>query len=207
MKKKKVALAFCSLNSSSADLSSYKIIVLLFIFHFRNSDWTHCWEPSQSQRNSPQWCSCSWAAQELLTKSSRCCSWARPLPGCNGSFKEVRILLGNIVGFFCDCMNMFLDFLFRICHKRGSVEGRRMRANCTQIAECAQTCVFASVCAYGLKERRWEQKLLTLSFVRDGTNCLLTVAMSCKISAIQPPYSALWHAQRTSLWSNWYWDK
>lgn len=166
-------------------LSSYKIIILPFNFHFRNSGWAHCWEPSQSQRNSPQWPSGTWTAQELLTKSSWCCSWTRPLPGHNGSFQEVQIVLCNLVLFSVMrwiCFFLWWDeYLVRFSVQNmpetwGTAAGSGMRLKCTQT--CSRVCMNGCVWAHTLQERRWEQKALSVKFWRYSPKWLLTVAVS-----------------------------
>lgn len=183
-------------------LRSYKIIILPFNFHFRNSGWAHCWEPSQSQRNSPQWLSCAWTAQELSTKSSWCCSWAGPLPGCNGSFQEVQILLSTLC-FVCDWMNVLLDFLSRACQKRG---GQWQKVGWDLNAPkkiCMDVCVSPQP---GRKEVRTKHT----NFWRYSPNWLLSMAVSELEHILGNANLHTVLAGRLQEWapgSSWCWDK
>lgn len=176
-------------------LRSYKIIILPFNFHFRNSGWAHCWEPSQSQRNSPQWLSCAWTAQELSTKSSWCCSWAGPLPGCNGSFQEVQILLSTL------CFCLWLDE----CAVRFSVQS--MPETWGTVAESGmrlkrtQKNMHGCVCEPTAWKKGGENK--THKFLKIFSQLIVeygSVWAGAYPGECQPPHSACWKAPRVSPW-------
>lgn len=181
-------------------LRSYKIIILPFNFHFRNSGWAHCWEPSQSQRNSPQWLSCAWTAQELSTKSSWCCSWAGPLPGCNGSFQEVQILLSTL------CFCLWLDE----CAVRFSVQS--MPETWGTVAEsgmrlkCTQKNMHGCVC----EPTAWKKRTKHTNFWRYSPKWLLSMAVSELEHILGNANLHTVLAGRLQEWapgSSWCWDK